>query len=151
MNVEPYTGEVRSCLQALASLGLFLVPDREQRDRHVGRVSEVSLTHGSECHVHHLLDDIIQGTSNYGSGPRCREVNGYLHLNLAIVQAMSQKWVARVDEDRPVVAESYECTQQHSREARAVSSRGPKIAVLIEGAVGKSVMFICENRTQRHY
>jgi hypothetical protein len=63
-------------------------------------------------------------------------VDGYLYLNLATIQAVGLKQAAAVDGNWPVVAESNERTQQHPREARAVSACGPKSTILAKGAVG---------------
>jgi hypothetical protein len=69
--IELHAGEVTSCLQVLTPLGLLLVPNQEQRDRRVGQVGEVSLKHGDERHVCHVVNDVIQVASNDGSGPWC--------------------------------------------------------------------------------
>jgi hypothetical protein len=80
--VELQAGEVTSYLQALTLVRLLLIPNRKQHDRRVGRVGEVSLAHGGERHVCHLLDGVIQVASNDSSDPWCCGVNGYLHPNL---------------------------------------------------------------------
>jgi hypothetical protein len=87
---------------------------------------------GGELHVHHILNGVIHVTSNDGSGPRCHEVNGYLHPNLRIVQVVSLKRMTSVDGNGLIVAKSNERIQQHLRESRAVSARGPKTTVRID-------------------
>jgi hypothetical protein len=130
---ELWAREVASGLKVPVPCGILLVPDREQSDR---RVSEALLAHGSECHMHHLLNGIVDLVSDDGSCPRCRGVDGYLHPDLTIVQAMGLKRTAAVDGNRPIVAEANECAQQHSQETQAVLARGTKLSVLAEGAVG---------------
>jgi hypothetical protein len=49
---------------------------------------------------------------------------------------MRLEWLAAVDGDRPIVAESHERTQEHPGEARAVSAYDPQPTILTEGAVG---------------
>jgi hypothetical protein len=132
-SIELWACEVASGLKTLAPLRLLLDVDRKEHDRHVG---EASLAQGSECHVRHLLDGVINLTPNDGSYPQCCGVDGYLHPDPTIVQAMGLKGLAAVDRDRPIVAEANECAQQHSRKSRAVSARGPKASFLAEGAVG---------------
>jgi hypothetical protein len=63
----------------------------------------------------HLFDGIVQVTFDDGSGAWCHRVDGYLYPNLTIVQVVGLKRVATVDGNRPIVAESNECTQQHLR------------------------------------
>jgi hypothetical protein len=74
--------EVASGLKALAPLRLLLITDTEQRNR---RVSEASHAQGGECHVRHLLDDIINLTPNVGSCPRCCAFDRYLHPDLTTI------------------------------------------------------------------
>jgi hypothetical protein len=57
-------------------LGLLLVTDRKQCDWCAIRVSEASLAQGGECHMRHLLDGVVQVTSNDGSGPQCHGSTG---------------------------------------------------------------------------
>jgi hypothetical protein len=63
----------------------------------IGGVGEASLAQGIECHVRHLLDGVINLTSDDGSCPWCRGFNGYLHLDLTTIQAMGLKWSAAVN------------------------------------------------------
>jgi hypothetical protein len=134
-DADKWAREVTSDLKALEPLG-FLIMDWEQCDRCVSGVGEVLLAQCSECHVHHLLDNIVNLTSNDGSYPRYCGVDGYLHPDLTTVQAMGLKWLAAVDADRSIVTEENECAQQHSRKAWAVWAFGPKTTVLADGAVG---------------
>jgi hypothetical protein len=113
----------------LVLVGLLLTADQKKHDRRVSGVSEALLTQGSECHGRHLLDDIINLTYDDGSYPWCRGVDGYLHLDLTTIQSMGLKGTAVVDGDRPITAETNECTQQHSRKACTVSFPGSKITI----------------------
>jgi hypothetical protein len=109
--VELWAREVASGLKALAPLGLLLIMDQEKRDRRVDGGGEAPLTQGSECHMLHLFDDVINLTPDDDSYPQCRGVDGYLHLDLTTVQAMGLEGSAAVDGDRPIVAKANECTQ----------------------------------------
>jgi hypothetical protein len=106
-----WAGEVASGLKALAPFGLALLTDWKEHDHHVGGVGEASLAQGGECHVCHLLDGIVNLTSDDDSGPQCHGVDWYLHPDLTTVQAMGLKGSAAVDGDRFVVAEVNECAQ----------------------------------------
>jgi hypothetical protein len=86
--------------------------------------------------VRHLLDGVVNLTSDDGTYPQCGGVDRYFHPNLRTIQAMGLKWSTTVDGNRPIVAEVNEWAQQHSWEARAVSAYGPMTTVLTEGAVG---------------
>jgi hypothetical protein len=134
--IELWAHELAGGHKALMPLGLLLITDRKERDQRVGGVSEVSLTQGGECHVRHLLDGVIDLTTNDDSRSGHHAVDGYLHPNLTNIQAMGLKGSTAVDGDRPVVAEADECTQEDSRRQRVMLAHGTKTSILIEGAVG---------------
>jgi hypothetical protein len=113
-----------------------LILDREQHDGHVSRVCEVLLTHRDECQVDHLLDGVIQVTSNNHLGPWCLGVNGDLQPNLVARQAGCLVGPAAVLRDQLIVAKTHERTQQHPGKTRAVSAHGTQLAIIAEGAVG---------------
>jgi hypothetical protein len=62
----------------------------------------------------------------------------------------ARKWSATVDGDQPIIAEANECTQQHSRVARAVSTHIPKTAILIERVVGVVIHVNLQKQTTKH-
>jgi hypothetical protein len=80
--IELWAHELTGGHKALMPLGLLLITDRKERDQRVGGVSEVSLTQGGECHVRHLLDGVIDLTTNDDSRSGHHAVDGYLHPDL---------------------------------------------------------------------
>jgi hypothetical protein len=85
--------------------------------------------------VRHLLNGIINLTTDDGSHPWHHGVEGYLHPDLAHIKTMRLKGTAVVEGDRPVVAEADECIPKHSWKPRAVLTHGMKTPVHAEGAV----------------
>jgi hypothetical protein len=79
----------------------LLITGRKEPDRHVGGGSEAMLTQRSESHVHHFHDGVINLLADDGSCPQCRGVEGYLHPDLAHVQAMRLKVTTVVVGIRP--------------------------------------------------
>jgi hypothetical protein len=93
---------------------ILLVTDRKERDWHHGGVGEAALTQGGECDLCHLLDGLIQLDPNDGCYPWLRRVEGYHHVDLALVLAMGHRHATAVDRSIPIVAELVECVVQHS-------------------------------------
>jgi hypothetical protein len=102
-------------LKMLLSHMILLVMDRKECDWHHGGVGEAALTQGGECDLCHLLDGLIQLDPDDGCHPRLRQVEGYHHVDLALVLAMGHRHTTAVDRSVPVVAELAECVMQHSR------------------------------------
>jgi hypothetical protein len=67
---------------------------------------------------------------------RLHRVEGYHHIDLALVLAMGHRHVTAVDRNVPVVAELTECVVQHSRKPRAMLAHGAKAPILGNGDVG---------------
>jgi hypothetical protein len=111
---EVWTGEVAHDLEELLPLGLLLITDQEERNRHVSDVSEAMLTKCGEGDVRHLLNSVINLAPHDGSLPWHRGVNGYLHLDITNVQAVGLKGMAVVDGNQPVVAELDKSAQELS-------------------------------------
>jgi hypothetical protein len=92
--------EVGQSLEALHPHGVLLIVDREERNRHVCDHGEAALTQRRENYVRHLLDGVVKLTSDDDSCPWHRGVKGYLHPDLAHVQAMDIGESARRSRDR---------------------------------------------------
>jgi hypothetical protein len=123
-------------LKALLPHGILLVADRKERDWHRGGVGEAGLTQGGECDLCRLLDGLIQLDPNDSCHPRLHRVEGYHHVDLALVLAMGHRHAAAVDRSVPVVAELAECVVQHSRKTRVMLARGAKTPIRSDGDVG---------------
>jgi hypothetical protein len=123
-------------LKALLPYRILLVTDWKERDWHRGGVDEVGLTQGGECDLCRLLDGLIQLNPDDSCHPRLRRVEGYHHVDLALVLAMGHRHAATVDRSVPVVAELAEWVVQHSRKPRAMLVRGAKAPILSDGDVG---------------
>jgi hypothetical protein len=123
-------------LKALLPHRILLVTDQKERDWHRGGVSEAALTQGAECDLCRLLDGLIQLNPNDSCHPRLRWVEGYHHVNLALVLTMGHRHATAEDRSVPIVAELAECVVQHSREPRAMLARGAKTPILSDGDVG---------------
>jgi hypothetical protein len=76
-------------LKALLPQRILLVTDRKGRDWHRGSVGEAGLTQGGECDLCCLLDGLIQLNPDDSCHPRLRRVEGYHHVDLALVLAMA--------------------------------------------------------------
>jgi hypothetical protein len=76
-------------LKALLPQMILLVTDRKGRDWHRGSVGEAGLTQGGECDLCRLLDGLIQLNPDDSCHPRLRRVEGYHHVDLALVLAMA--------------------------------------------------------------
>jgi hypothetical protein len=127
-------GEVRALgvghgLKALLPHRILLVIDQKERDWHRGGVGEAALTQGGECDLCRLLDGLIQLDPNDGCHPRLRRVEGYHHVDLALVLAMGHRHATVIDRSVPIVAELAECVVQHSRKPRAALAHGAKVVV----------------------
>jgi hypothetical protein len=133
-------------LKALLPHRILLVTDRKERDWHRGDVGEAGLTQGGECDLCRLLDGLIQLDPDDSCHPRLRRVEGYHHVDLALVLAMGHRHAAAVDRSVPVVAELAECVIQHSRKPRAMLARRAKAPILSDGDVG--VVFHVYLKTQ---
>jgi hypothetical protein len=104
-DAELWAHEVTGSHMALVPLGFLLIEDWKEHDQRVSGVGEaLFLTQGGECHVHHLLDGIVDLTLDIDSHPRCCGVDWYLHPDLRTVQATGLKGSAAVDGDRPLIA-----------------------------------------------
>jgi hypothetical protein len=123
-------------LKTLLSYRILLVMDRKERDWHRGGVGEAAHTQGGECDLCHLLDGLIQLDPDDGSHPWLHWVEGYHHINLALVLTMGHRHATVVDRSIPVVAELAECVIQHSRESRAMVAHGAKAPILSDGDLG---------------
>jgi hypothetical protein len=115
---------------------ILLVADRKERDWHHGGVGEAGLTQGGECDLCRLLDGLIQLDLDDSCHPRLHRVEGYHHVDLALVLAMGHRHAATVDRSVPVVAELAECVVQHSRKTRMMLARGAKAPIYSDGDVG---------------
>jgi hypothetical protein len=123
-------------LKALLPHMILLVTDQKERDWHRGSVSEAALTQGGECDLCRLLDGLIQLNPDDSCHPRLRWVEGYPHVDLALVLAMGHRHATTVDRSVPIVAELAECVVQYSRKPRAMLARGAKAPILSDGDVG---------------
>jgi hypothetical protein len=123
-------------LKALLPHRILLVTDWKERDWHRGGVGEAGLTQGGECDLCRLLNGLIQLDPDDSCHRQLRQVEGYHHVNLALVLAMGHRHVATVDRSVPIVAELAECVVQHSRKPRAMLARGAKAPILSDGDVG---------------
>jgi hypothetical protein len=101
-------------LKVLLPHRILLVADRKEHDWHRGSVGEVGLTQGGECDLCRMLDP------DDSCHPWLHWVEGYHHVDLALVLAMGHKHAAAVDRSVPSVAELAECIIQHSRKTRAM-------------------------------
>jgi hypothetical protein len=115
---------------------ILLVTERKERDWHRGSVGEVALTQRGEYDLCRLLDGLIQLDPDDGCHPRLCRVEGYHHVDLALVLAMGHRYATVVDRSVPVVAELAECVIQHSWEPRAMLAHGAKAPILSDGDVG---------------
>jgi hypothetical protein len=132
-------------LKTLLPHWILLVMNRKERDWHHGGVGEAALTQGGECDLCHQLDP------NDGCHPRLRQVEGYHHIDLALVLAMGHRHVTAVDRSVPVVAELEECVVQHSREPRAMLACGAKAPILSDGDVGVVAHVHLKTQPYKHH
>jgi hypothetical protein len=123
-------------LKALLPHGILLVADRKEHDSHRGGVDEVGLTQGGECDLCCLLDGLIQLDPDDSCYPRLHQVEGYHHIDLALVLAMGHRHAAAVDRSVSVVAKLAECVVQHSRKTRAMLTHGAKAPIHSDDDVG---------------
>jgi hypothetical protein len=91
-------------LKALHPHRILLVTDQKERDWHCGGVGEATLTQGGECNLRRLLDGLIRLDPDDGCHPWLRQVEGYHHVDLALVLAMGHRHATAVDRSVPVVA-----------------------------------------------
>jgi hypothetical protein len=103
---EVGTLEVRHGLKALLPHGVFLIPNREKRDRHRDGSSEATLAQRGECDMGRLLDGSVGLTADDGPHLRILLVDGYCHTGLTYVQAIGHRQAATVDRDFRIVAET---------------------------------------------
>jgi hypothetical protein len=123
-------------LKALLLHRILLVTDQKERDWHCSGVSEAALTQGGECDLCRLLDGLIQLDPDDGFHPQLHRVEGYHHVDLALVLATGHRHATAVDRSVPVVAALAECVVQHSREPRAMLACGAKAPILSDGDMG---------------
>jgi hypothetical protein len=133
-------------LKVLLSHRILLVADRKERDWHRGGVGEAGLTQGGECDLCRLLYGLIQLNPDDSCHPRLHWVEGYHHVDLALVLAMGHRHAATVDRSVPVVAELTECVVQYSRKTRVMLARGAKAPIRSDGDVG--VVVLVQLKTQ---
>jgi hypothetical protein len=133
-------------LKTLLPHRILLVMNWKERDWHRGGVGEAALTQGGECDLCRLLDGLIQLDLDDGSQPQLRWVEGYHHVDLALIPAMGHRHVTVVDRNVPIVAELAECIVQHSQKPQAVLVRGAKAPILSDGDVG--IVFHVHLKTQ---
>jgi hypothetical protein len=93
-----------------------------------------------------LVNGLIQLDPDDSCHPRFHRVEGYDHVDLALVLAMGHRHATAVDRSVPVVAELAECVVQHSREPRTMLARGAKAPILSDGNMG--VVFHVHLKTQ---
>jgi hypothetical protein len=122
-SVEVGALEVGHSLKALLPHRILLVADQKEHNWHHGGVDEAGLTQGGECDLCRLLDGLIQLDPNDSCHPRLHQVEGYHHVDLALVLAMGHRHAVVVDRSVPIVAELAECVVQHSRKTRAMLAR----------------------------
>jgi hypothetical protein len=144
-STEVWAVEVTHNLLALSPLGVLLIKDREERYRRVSGGGEAMLTKCGEGDVHHLHNGIVNLVPDDGSFQWCCGVKGYIHPDLAHIQAMGLKGMIAVVGDRPVVAELDESAQELSWKPQALSTHGTKTSILAEGAVRVVVHFHLKN------
>jgi hypothetical protein len=101
-------------LKTLFPHRILLVTDQKERDWHRGSVGEAALTQGGECDLCRLLDGLIQLDPDDGCHPLLHWVEGYHHVDLALVLAMGHRHATTVDRSVPAIAELAECVVQHS-------------------------------------
>jgi hypothetical protein len=92
-------------LKALLPHRILLVTDWKERDWHRDGVGEAGLTQGGECDLCRLLDGLIQLDPDDSCHPWLRRVEGYHHVDLALILAMGHRHMTTVDRSIPVVAE----------------------------------------------
>jgi hypothetical protein len=107
--VEMRALEVRHSLTTLLPYGVLLIPNQEKRDRQCYSSGEVVLAQGGESDVRHQLNAGVGLTANDGPRPRLRGVEGYHHVDLALVQVVGCGQSATVDRSVPVIAKTDEC------------------------------------------
>jgi hypothetical protein len=99
-----------------------------------------------------LLDGLIQLDPDDSCHLRLHRVEGYHHVDLALVLAMGHRHAAAVDRSVPVVAELAECVVQHSRKTQAMLARGAKAPIRSDGYVGVVVLVHLKTQPRkRHY
>jgi hypothetical protein len=126
-------------LKTLLPHMILLVMNRKERDWHRGGVGEAALTQGGECNLYCLLDGLIQLDPDDDCHPWLHRVEGYHHVDLALVLAIGHRHTTTVDRNVPVVAELAECVIQHSWEPRSMLAHGAKAPILNDGDVGVAV------------
>jgi hypothetical protein len=115
---------------------ILLVTDWKDHDWHRGGVGEAGLTQGGECDLCHLLDGLIQLDADDSCHPCLHWVEGYHHVDLALVLTMGHRHATVVDRRVLVVAELVECVVHHLRKPQAMLARGAKAPIRSDGDVG---------------
>jgi hypothetical protein len=123
-------------LKTLLPHRILLVTNQKERDWHRGGVGEVALTQGGECDLCRLLNGLIQLDPDDSCHPQLRRVEGYHHVDHALVLAMGHRHATTVDRNVPVIALLAECIVQYSWEPQVVLARGAKAPILGDGYVG---------------
>jgi hypothetical protein len=95
-------------LKTLLPHMILLVTDQKECDWQRGGVGEAALTQGGECDLCRLLDGLIQLDPDDGCHPWLCQVEGYHHVDLALVLPMGHRHATTVDRSVPVVAELVE-------------------------------------------
>jgi hypothetical protein len=83
-----------------------------------------------------LLDGLIQLDPDDSCHPQLHRVEGYHHVDLALVLAMGHRHAAAIDMSVPVVADLVECVVQHSWKPRVMLARGAKAPIRSDGDMG---------------
>jgi hypothetical protein len=127
---------VRHGLKTLLPHRILLVTNQKERDWYRGSVDKVALTQGDECDLCRLLNGLIQLDPDDGCHPQLCRVEGYHHVDLALVLVMGHRHATTVDRNVPVIALLAECIVQYSWETQVVLARGAKAPILSDGYVG---------------
>jgi hypothetical protein len=107
--VEVRALEVGHDLKTLLQYGVYLIPNREKRDRQCCSSGEVVLAQGGESDVHYQLNAGVGLAADGGPRQRLHGVKGYHHADLALVHAVRRGQSATVDRSIPIVAKTDEC------------------------------------------
>jgi hypothetical protein len=83
-----------------------------------------------------LLDGLIQLDPDDSCHPRLHRVEGYHHVDLALVLVMGHRHAAAVDRSVFVVAKLAECVIQHLQKTWAMLDRGAKAPIHSDGDMG---------------
>jgi hypothetical protein len=108
-SVEVRALDVGHSLKMLLPYEVLMILNQEKRDRQCCSSGEVVHAQGGESHVRHQLNAGVKLAADDGPRPRLCGVEGYHHIDLALVLAMGRGQSATVDRSVPVVAKTDEC------------------------------------------